>query len=713
MINRSATNLPNIPKTVRLVFSIGIIFLLIMSLLRLALFISFSAQGHSFLSLLPAFLLGLRYDLRYAGIFSAVLLITGSFTFLDPFRSKAGRRWLFFLGGLAGLILVIFYCVDFAHYAYLSQRLNGSVLNYLTDAGISAGVVWQTYPVFRILLMLVAGTWLIRWLVKVIFQRISRQESRPISQRARVGWFVVLFVLLGGGIFGRIGQFPLRWSDAFSLGGDYQANLSLNPFQSFFSSLKFRHSTYDEAKVNAAIPVLAPYFGWESGGRTREGTAGVLNDSVFERRVAPRTEGLMITGTGMTGVRTAALGSGGPGGSADGGRSLPKVAERPNVIIVICESFSAYKSSMWGNPLNTTPFFDSLCGKGIFFDRCFTPSYGTARGVWAVVTGIPDVAPATTTSSRNPSAVDQHTIINDFEGYDKFYFLGGSTSWANIRGLLTNNIQGLHLYEQENYSSPKVDVWGISDKNLFLEANKVLRQQQQPFFAIIQTADNHRPYTIPQEDQAAFHSVTVAKDSLEKFGFASNEEMNAFRYTDFGYRTFIEAASREKYFKNTIFLFVGDHGIPGDAGALFPRAWTDDRLTAEHVPLLIYAPAMTVAERENIVCSQVDVLPTLAGLCRIPYTNTTLGRDLLDSARIAGKGLAFIYDPDQAYYGVVSEGYFYRRGFKTGKEDIVSVVNNDPPSSAVTHGPLEAQLRRLSEGMYETARYMLLKNKKK
>jgi phosphoglycerol transferase MdoB-like AlkP superfamily enzyme len=662
MINRSAANLPNIPKTVRLVFSIGIIFLLIMSLLRLALFISFSAQGHSFLSLLPSFLLGLRYDLRYAGILSAVLLITGSFVFLDPFRREAGRRWLFFLGGVAGLILAVFYCVDFAHYSYLSQRLNASVLNYMTDAGISAGVVWQTYPVFRILLVLIAGTWLIRWLVKVIFQRISRQESRPISQRARIAWFALLFVLLGAGIFGRIGQFPLRWSDAFSLGGDYQANLALNPFQSFFSSLKFRHSTYDEAKVKAAIPVLAPYYGWDSGyNRVRAGQPG------------------------------------------------PK----PNVVIVICESFSAYKSSMWGNPLNTTPFFDSLCGKGIFFDHCFTPSYGTARGVWAVVTGIPDVAPATTTSSRNPSAVDQHTIINDFEGYNKYYFLGGSTSWANIRGLLTNNIQGLHLYEQENYSSPKVDVWGISDKNLFLEANKVLRQQQQPFFAIIQTADNHRPYTIPQEDQAAFHSVTVSKDSLATFGFASNEEMNAFRYTDFGYRTFIEAASREKYFKNTIFLFVGDHGIPGDAGALFPRAWTDDRLTAEHVPLLIYAPGMTVTERENIVCSQIDILPTLAGLCRITYTNTTLGRDLLDSARMAGRGMAFIYDPDQAYYGVVSEGYFYRRGFKTGKEDLVSVINNDPPPSTVTHGPLAAQLRRLSEGMYETARYMLLKNKKK
>ncbi len=676
MLNRPASNLPNIPKTVRLVFSIGIIFLLIMSLLRLALFVSFPKQGHHFTAVASSFLLGIRYDLRYAGILAAILLITGSFSFLDPFRSKAGRKWVLFLSGFSGLLLVFFYAVDFAHYSYLSQRLNASVLNYLTDAGISANMVWQTYPVTRILLLLIAGTWLIYRVAKLVLDRIGRRGSVPLSRKARTGWGIALFLVIGLGIFGRIGQYPLRWSDAFSLGSDYQANLSLNPFQSFFSSLKFRHSVYDEAKVKEALPVLAPYFGFDSSAAA---APGALADSAFERRLTPRP------GTAVS---------------------------RPNVVIVICESFSAYKSSMWGNPLNTTPFFDSLSHSGIFFDHCFTPSYGTARGVWAVITGIPDVAPATSTSSRNPSAVDQHTIINDFEGYNKFYFLGGSTSWANIRGLLTNNIRGLHLYEQENYSSPKVDVWGISDKNLFLEANKVLKQQQEPFFAIIQTADNHRPYTIPKEDQAVFHPVEASKDSLQKCGFESNAEMNAFRYTDFGYRTFMQAAAAEKYFSNTIFLFVGDHGIPGDAGALFPRAWTDDRLTAEHVPLLIYAPGMLAAQRLSGDCSQVDVLPTMAGLCHIPYTNTTLGRDLLDSARNRGRELAFIYDPDQAFIGVVKGDYFYRRGFTTGREDLVSVVNNDPPPPAA-QGPVKQQMRRLSEGIYETARYMLLKNKKK
>ncbi|HXD78368.1 MAG TPA: LTA synthase family protein [Puia sp.] len=658
-----------------------------MSVLRLALYLVFSSQGHSFVSLLPSFWLGVRYDLRYAGILALLLLIATWIPALDPFRRDGGRRLFLVIVSIAGFLVVFFYCVDFAYYAYLSQRLSASVLNYLTDTGISAGVVWQTYPVLRILLLLVAGTWLMRWIAALVYRRLRRNGPRPLSRGTRITWSAISFLLLGLAIFGRIGQYPLRWSDAFSLGGDYQANLSLDPFQSFFSSLKFRHSSYDDAKVKAAYPLLAPYFGW---------TRGYERD--YPGEAEPGKAGAEQAGAAQEGAGQGSAGQGGP---------------RPNVVLVICESFSGYKSSMWGNPLNTTPFFDSLCRSGIFFDHCFTPSYGTARGVWAVITGIPDVSSATSTSSRNPAAVDQHTIINDFSGYQKFYFLGGSTSWANIRGLLTNNIDSLHLYEQQDYSAPKVDVWGISDKNLFLEATKVLRQQREPFFAVIQTADNHRPYTIPKEDRAAFHSIHVSQDSLRRFGFATNEEMNAFRYTDFGYRTFITAASKERFFANTIFLFVGDHGIPGDAGSLFPNAWTADRLTAEHVPLLIYIPGRRDGERLSFDCSQLDVLPTLAGLCHVPYRNTTLGRDILDSEAIRGKEMAFIYDPDQAYIGLVKGDYFYRRGLITGKTDMASVVDNNPVPDSVLEGPTGRQMGRLSEGLYETARYMLLKNKKR
>ncbi len=133
---------------------------------------------------------------------------------------------------------------------------------------------------------------------------------------------------------------------------------------------------------------------------------------------------------------------------------------------------------MYGNELNTTPYFNSLCEQGAFFDRCFTPAFGTARGVWATITGVPDVE-SPSTASRNPSAVDQHTIINNFKGYERYYFLGGNPTWANIQGVLSNNIEGLKMYSQDQFKAKKVDVWGISDKNLFLEANGILKQNKQ------------------------------------------------------------------------------------------------------------------------------------------------------------------------------------------------------------------------------------------
>lgn len=658
-----------IPKLTRWIFFAGIIFLFVMTLLRFAFFLYFPNQGNNLSVAFSSFVLGIRFDLREVCIVCLLLLVLGGVSFLDPFKKNIGRKISLCIIALAAFLLVFFYSVDFAHYSYLSQRLNASSLNYLSDAQTSAKMVWQSYPVVRIMIVLIIGTWIIYWVIKRNFKSVENSKQYS-DKRSRILWFIFSFLLFAFAIFGKADQFPLRWSDAFALGNDYKANLSLNPFQSFFSSLKFRGNTYNKAEVQKAFSLLSPYYSFD------ESDSSKLN---FKRNIAVRKDAIKTT---------------------------------PNIVVVICESFSAYKSSMWGNPLNTTPFFNEMCKQGIFFDHCFTPTYGTARGVWAVVTGIPDVEIGTTTSSRNPSAVDQHTIINDFKNYSKNYFIGGSTSWANIRGLLTNNIKGLKLYEEKDFSSPKIDVWGISDKNLFLEANKRLKEETNPFFAIIQTADNHRPYSIPEEDLKLFHKINVSTDSLKQFGFASNDEMNAFRYTDFCFHTFIEAAQKEKYFDNTVFLFVGDHGIVGDAGNMFPHSWTEKKLTMEHVPLLIYAPKLLSAQHINELCSQVDVLPTLAGLCNVPYQNTTLGRDILDSVNYKGKDFSFIYNPDEEYIGVIKDGFFYRQQIKTGREEMVSVIDNNPVAEEILKGNKKKQMHEMTDALYETAKYMLLNNKK-
>jgi len=376
------------------------------------------------------------------------------------------------------------------------------------------------------------------------------------------------------------------------------------------------------------------------------------------------------------------------------------------VVLVLCESFSMYKSSMSGNPLNTTPYFNELTKQGIFFEKCFTPHFSTARGLFALTTGIPDVQ-LSKFSTRNPQALKQHTIINNFEGYEKLYFLGGSPGFNNFEGLL-NNIEGLEMYTEGKFNSPKINVWGISDKNLFLEANKVFKQKSTPFFAIIQTADNHRPFMIPQEDRD-FQKLIIAKDSLKMFGFESLDEFNSFRYSDYCFQKFVETAKKESYFHNTIFVFIGDHGVSGEAGAMYPSAWTDQRLTDEHVPMLFYAPYLLQPQRRTEVVSQIDVLPTIAGMLQQPYVNSTLGRNLL----LADKqnNYAFIIHHDEGRIGIVTDSYYFIKNINFPEEQLYPIAGNVLPFNREEQDSIKRKMSEVTTAFYETAKWMLMNNK--
>jgi phosphoglycerol transferase MdoB-like AlkP superfamily enzyme len=654
-----------IPGLIRWIVAVLLVFLFVMTAYRFFFYFKYNPAGKPFSG--SAFLMGLRFDIKFVSILGVVMLALCSLPFVNPLRNKIAKNIWMVLLSVVLIVVLLFYVVDYFYYDYLQQRLNASILNYSNDASISTHMVMESYPVFRTLFVVL----LIASYAFYIFNRMLKDHpAKELPRRKFSIYYIFFFLLLALGVFGKLGQFNLRWSDAFSLSDNFKANLSLNPLQSFFSTLNFKDTRPDIKKVRAAYPEIARYL------NVQQPDSVHLN---YERNIVSNN----VTGP------------------------------HPNVVIVVCESFSMYRSSMSGNPLNTTPYFNSLCKSGVFFDRCFTPSYPTARGVWATVTSLPDVLGDNNRSaSRNPEVVNQQLIINDFKGYDKFYFLGGDPSWANIKGVLLNNIDSLHLYSQENFKAKKLNVWGIDDKNLFLEANNTLAKQQHPFFAIIQTADNHRPYSIPTEDLGEFKKVNYPDDSLHKYGFENIDQLNAFRYTDFCYQQFFEAAKKEKYFDNTIFVFVGDHGIAGNANTLYPSSWTEQRLTQEHVPLLFYAPKLLQPKLVHAVCSQVDIVPSVASLSAVSYHNNSMGKNLFDTTDNAAK-YAFIIDHDTKNIGVVNDRYFYSKNLSTKKETVVSVTDNNPVPVTSATDSIKNNMARLTEAYYETARYLLFNNKRK
>ena len=123
----------------------------------------------------------------------------------------------------------------------------------------------------------------------------------------------------------------------------------------------------------------------------------------------------------------------------------PKAEQKDyNVIVIFMESLAWNKTSMTNPDIDPTPFINALSKRSVLFNHFFTPTSATARAVFATVTSIPDVT-SFKTSSRNPLIVDQHVIANALTDYEKYYFIGGSSSWGNIRGILEHNITDINM----------------------------------------------------------------------------------------------------------------------------------------------------------------------------------------------------------------------------------------------------------------------------
>ncbi len=651
-----------VPKTIQWVVKLFFIMLLVFTIFRLSTYIAFHPDSVGILDALPSFALGVAFDIRWICFLLLPIVLFSFVPKFSPYSSDTAKKvWTAYLA-VSTFVVIFFFGADYGHFAYVSTRLNASALNFAEDAKISAEMLWESYPLFWMMLGLVIVGYTFFKMYNRTHQRVEKNNSHKEIDYRR-NWYLMVTFFMALGIYGSFSFKPLKRDDAFILRDNFKAYLALNPLQNFFTTLRFRQPQMTDLKVKDYYPLINDFLQLDN-----------KNADGYSRSIFP--------------------GSG-------------SLESKPNIVLVVCESFSMYKTSMSGNTLNATPYFNQMTKDGIFFNRCFTPHFATARGMFATLTGIPDVQ-MSKFSTRNEESLDQHTIINNFEDYNKHYFIGGSSEFNNYRGLI-GNIKDVQIHEEGSFKSPKVNVWGLSDKDLFLEANKVFTTEQKPFFAIIQTAGNHRPYTIPETDKD-FQRKELPKDTLLKYGFLSSEEYNAMRYFDYSFQNFIETAKKQSYFHNTIFVFVGDHGIAGNARSVYPNVWTDQRLSDEHVPLLLYAPSLLLPQQRTEVVSQIDVLPTIAGLVHQPYTNTTLGRNLLDPQK--KNNAAFVIYHDEEKIGWVTDSFYYMKSLRFPEEALYPLNSNTANWTKQQQTEIKQKTSVMVSGFYETAKWMLVNNKK-
>ena len=632
-------------------------------------FFNSTSENYTFLMLFKALLIGIKFDLRLAVILCFPQIILSVLPYINITNSTLNKNISKIYNYTSIVILLLFYSVDFGHYSYLGRRVDVGVLRFLENPQISAQMIWESYPVLLILIFLS----FIFFGFKLLFElsyTILLTNQNIIAIRKKIFIINISGLIILFSLWGTFKQYPLRWSDAFFSNNPFISALGLNPLLYYNDTRRFAKDDYNLERTKQYYPLLSEYFSIKK----------------------PDSKEFNY---GRTFTRTT------------------HSNQRPNIIIIFLESVGSNRLSALGNPLNVTPNLDHIIENGILFDQFYVPFIGTARSLFTMVTGIPDVA-RIKTSSRNPRINKQYSIINDFKDYEKHYIMGGSAGWANIRGFLQLNIHDLTITELHDLESPRLDVWGISDHDLFNESHQIFENidKEKPFFAIIQTATNHRPYSIPK-DVKEFQIQNLSKKDVNRAGFNSVDQYNAMRLLDHAIGEYFSYAKNSKYFENTIFFLFGDHGTSDPWAEHMPLSDYELLLRSYHVPFIIYGPGL---KEKGVIRSDIsmlpDLMPTVAGFAGISYHNQTLGHDLM-SLKDNQESYALIVDNDRAYptIGIIGKQYYltmYHDGTNIKLYDLQSL--GSPNDIKGNHPDVTMNYSKLVQALYETSKYMLYHN---
>ncbi|WP_137807957.1 LTA synthase family protein [Pseudomonas sp. G(2018)] len=658
---------------------------MLFALLRVVFFFGFSGFDASALSdedaVLETLGIGFRFDLRLAILVMLPLALLAWIPRWNLVGSRLLRRLgRVYVAAAIGALLLI-YIVDFGHYAYLGVRINATVLRFIEDAQISRDMVWQTYPVIWISLGWLATVALVT-LALVRLERVTLDRARKAIHPLSVTWgstLMVVLVLLG--ILGRVENMnlenpvPLRWSDAFFSGNNQVAALGLNPVIFFYDTVKVGQSRYDEAQVREHYAVISKYLGVD------QPDPQTLN---FVRHQAPQP--YKVSGS-----------------------------QPPNVMFVMLESLGTSAVGAYGNPLNPTPNIDRLATQSWFFEHFYVPVTGTAKTVWASISGVPDVT-RQETATRNPLITKQHTLINAFTDHEKIYTIGGNSGWANMNALIRQSIDGVRLYEERDWQSPVVDVWGISDLDLFKETDKILQAlpKDKPFFAYVQTAGNHRPFTIPKtNDGFEVKHPTLAE--VQAAGSRSVEQYNAVRLLDFNIGRLMEIAKEGGWYDNTIFVLFGDHNTRIAQIPFLAPAYEQLGLESNAVPMIIHAPGLLGTRTVKEAVGLVDLLPTVAGMAGVEFRNSGLGRDIQQPAPEGERVVPLVLrEGTFPLIAGVTQHYMVQMEHDGSSPTLHDLASPTPLDNVAQQNPEEfKRLVELTRGMHETSRLMLYQNVRK
>lgn len=354
-----------------------------------------------------------------------------------------------------------------------------------------------------------------------------------------------------------------------------------------------------------------------------------------------------------------------------------------NVVILLMESMGSNKTGLYDNGQKLTPYFDSLAKNALFFKNCYSDGIHTFNGLFSTLTSFPAL-PMNKPLEDLRIQIPENAFIKTLQekSYQTFFFTTHDAQFDNMEGFMRKN--GIeHIIGEADFSRNEVlSATGVPDHVLYNKSMAVFDTVSTPFFALMLSGSDHAPYAIPENIDFKPKGNDKRKDIVA--------------YADWAIDNFLKQAQQKKWFNNTLFVFVGDHGAIVNQEA-------DMYLGMHHTPLVFYAPQKILPETNNALCGQVDILPSIAHLLGVSYNNKPFAVNLFKEER---KALAFTYD--EHLIGINQKAFYVSRPYESN----LFFINKEEKYCAVSSdSTLAKELRNFSFATMELARAKLFAGK--
>ncbi|MDH5476695.1 MAG: LTA synthase family protein, partial [Cyclobacteriaceae bacterium] len=322
------------------------------------------------------------------------------------------------------------------------------------------------------------------------------------------------------------------------------------------------------------------------------------------------------------------------------------IIDKPNVLLILLESFTTKTISTLGGIDDVTPTINALSKEGILFENFYSSGTRTDKGLISILSGFPaqpktSIITYTNKSKQLPKL--NHSFLD--MGYTTSFIYGGDTNFANINSYL-NMCMFDHIITKQDFDGKLVtSKWGVQDGIVFDSLFSHISRSKLPFFTTLLTLSSHEPFDVP------LRSSFYGESEKEK-------HLNSVYYTDKELGKFITELKKTTTWDSTLVIITADHG------SRHPENSEVYETENFHIPMLWIGGALNVSDTIiSKYSSQTDLAATLLNQLGISSTQFRYSKNIFSVASKSfsfydyNNGFGYIDDSTQLIYDLNSHQY--------------------------------------------------------